>query len=334
MIPLLLFTIAVTSDSPIQLLEAGRYGEAEQHLRDSISRSGKAERPALLNLLAIALHRQGRYEEAAAPLQEAMAQAKAERRRPSEMVNLYSSIGVNRFERGMVRESENALREGMKYAQKLEMLHHPDTAQALNNLGTLALGCKRYKDAEAMYRQALSVHVDLYGAGDPRTALVQENLARLYKAMGQLHEAESLLERVLATREKSLGSMHPDVARTLVGLSAIRILRNDGTGAERLTTRALRITATSGSPGQLHAAALAAHGNALRALDRNREAASTYEAALPMLEQQHGPMHTNVASLLLNLAGARKALQQDEEATRLVERAMQIRAKAEPVPGS
>ncbi len=334
MIPLLLFAIAVTKDVPTNLLEAGRYAEAEQQLRTSLAQGNSEDRAAMLNLLAIALHRQGRYEEAAGPLREALLLVKSGQRQPFEMVNLYSSIGVNRFERGMTQESKDALRKAMQYAGKLERPHHPDTAQALNNLGTLALGCTQYKDAETLYRQALSISMDLFGAGYPKTALVQENLARLYKAQGQFHEAESLLERVLITREKTLGPDHPDVARSLIGLSAIRILRNEGADAERLAARAVRIATTAGSPGQLYASALAAHGNALRAVRRYREAESDYEAALPLLEQQHGPMHSNVAALLMNLAGTKKALHKDEEAALLVDRALQIRGKAGSAPGS
>lgn len=327
LVSIVVFAVAVGVTGPRQLLETGQYTGAERELRAMLARGAGDERAALLHLLALSLHHQGRYADAVGPLSEALAIAEGDGRRPYEMVNLYSAIGVNRMQLGRVEEANDAMRHGMEYAWLLEKPYHADTAQALNNLGTLALSLKRVDDADRLYRQALSLNIALYGAGDVRTALVQENLAKLYVARGELHEAESLWERVLVTREVALEPGHPALARALIGLSTIQMLRGNGVRAESLAARAVAIAAKSAPDGAMHATALAAHANALRAVRRFGEAVTEYEAALRLLEAQHGPNHSTVAAVLMNLAGAKLGLGLREEAQRLVKRAEGIRGR-------
>jgi tetratricopeptide (TPR) repeat protein len=45
------------------------------------------------------------------------------------------------------------------------------------------------------------------------------NLALVYRAQGKYEEAEGLLKRALAIREKALGSSHPDVGQSLTNLA-------------------------------------------------------------------------------------------------------------------
>jgi len=326
LVSIVLFAVAVVDAGPRQLLETGEYRRAEQELRVLLGAEAGDGRAALLHLLALSLHHQGRYAEAVGPLSEALAIAEEQGRRPFEMVNLYAAIGVNRMQRGKVDEANEALREGLRYASLLAEPYQADTAQALNNLGTLALSCKQREDAERLYRQSLAMNIDMHGAGDVRTALVQENLAKLYVARGELHEAESLWERVLVTRQQALGPGHPALARALIGLSTIQMLRGNGVRAESLAGRAVAIAVQSAPDGAMHATALAAHGNALRAVRRFGEAVTEYEAALRLLEAQHGVNHPTVAAVLMNLAGAKLGLGLRQEAQKLVKRVEGIRS--------
>lgn len=325
LVSIVLFAVAVSVSGPRQLLENGEYTRAERQLRALLVPASGEDRVSLLHLLALSLHHQGRYGEASGPLSEALSIAVKQGRRPYEMVNLYAAIGVNRMELGRAAEANDALQEALGYASLLQEPYPAETVQALNNLGTLAMSCKRIADAERLYRQSLALSVELHGAGDVKTAMVQENLAKLYLARGERDEAESLWERVLATRERRLGAMHPALARALVGLATVEVLRGNGVRAESLAARAVAIGAQSAPEGALHATALAAHGNALRVMRRYGDAVKEYEAALRLLEAQHGADHPTVATVLVNLAGAKLGLGLREEAQRLVKRATAIR---------
>jgi tetratricopeptide (TPR) repeat protein len=68
------------------------------------------------------------------------------------------------------------------------------------------------------------------------TRLNQEAFA-LYRA-GKYTQAEPLLRRALAIREKALGPEHPDVATSLENYAALLRKTNRATGAEAMEDRA------------------------------------------------------------------------------------------------
>jgi tetratricopeptide (TPR) repeat protein len=69
------------------------------------------------------------------------------------------------------------------------------------------------------------------------------NLAVLYRAQGQYAQAEPLLKRSLAIREKALGPDHPDVAISLNNLAALYRKSGREKEAEGLEKRAATIRA-------------------------------------------------------------------------------------------
>lgn len=67
--------------------------------------------------------------------------------------------------------------------------------------------------------------------------------ARPYYRKGKYAEAKPLLRQALSIREKSLGSEHPAVARSLNGLAVIYFLQGGYVEAEPLVKRAKAIKA-------------------------------------------------------------------------------------------
>ena len=57
--------------------------------------------------------------------------------------------------------------------------------------------------------------------GDPDTASSLNNLALLYKDMGDYAKAEPLYKEALEIRQKVLGQEHPDTALSLNNLAAL-----------------------------------------------------------------------------------------------------------------
>src|SRR5215207_2957687 len=59
----------------------------------------------------------------------------------------------------------------------------------------------RYQEAEPLWREALERGEREFGAQEPRTAQLLNNLAELYRATGRYAEAQPLLQRTIAIDE-------------------------------------------------------------------------------------------------------------------------------------
>ena len=67
------------------------------------------------------------------------------------------------------------------------------------------------------------------------------NLAELYETQAKYNQAEPLIKRSLAIREKSLGADHPDVAQSLENFAVLLKATHRDAEAERLLARAKAI---------------------------------------------------------------------------------------------
>src|SRR2546428_642761 len=70
-------------------------------------------------------------------------------------------------------------------------------------------------------RQTLAIHKQVLGPGHPNTAFVLNNLAELYRNLGQYEDVLPLYQRALAISEQVLGQEHPPhTAQSLNNLAA------------------------------------------------------------------------------------------------------------------
>ena len=76
---------------------------------------------------------------------------------------------------------------------------------------------------------------------DPKTALILNSLARLYRAQGRFEQAEIYYRRALTIREQTLGSQHPDTAQSLSNFGSFCRASGRYEEAEPLIKRALEI---------------------------------------------------------------------------------------------
>jgi tetratricopeptide (TPR) repeat protein len=112
-------------------------------------------------------------------------------------------------------------------------------------------------------------------------------LAGSYFDNGQYAQAEPVIQRSLAIREKALGSEHPDVARSLKNLAAIRLRQKDHAEAEALYRRALIILEKSlGLKHPELVASLEDYASLLRTMKRKTEAAEVEIRVKAMLAGQ------------------------------------------------
>uniref|UniRef100_A0A8C2CL51 Kinesin light chain n=1 Tax=Cyprinus carpio TaxID=7962 RepID=A0A8C2CL51_CYPCA len=89
----------------------------------------------------------------------------------------------------------------------------------LNILALMYRDQRKYKEANRLLIDALSIREKTLGKDHPAVEATLNNLAVLYRKRGQYREAEPLCRRALEIREKSLGKDHPDVASQLNNLA-------------------------------------------------------------------------------------------------------------------
>src|SRR5437588_11434378 len=84
------------------------------------------------------------------------------------------------------------------------------------------------------------------GPDNPNTAILLQNLALAQLTAGKYSEAEQLLDRALAIREKNFGPNHLELAPTLSDLAVLRYFQHQNAEAEALYKRSLAIWNRSG----------------------------------------------------------------------------------------
>jgi len=118
-------------------------------------------------------------------------------------------------------------------------LHSSEAATLLHQAAYYLGERGGYAEAEALYRQALSIRMECFGPDHLDTAQSEYNLARLHADQGRYAEAEQFYLTVLATRERVLGSEHPAIAQCLNSLALLYWFWEKYEQAENLYLRAL-----------------------------------------------------------------------------------------------
>ena len=229
---------------------------------------------------------------------------------------------------GLFDDARPLLEEALDIRQRQRGSDHPEVADTLVRLGTLAQRSGQ-GDAAALLRRALAIRRARLGAADPAVADVLNRLGVTLAAQGRFDEAEATLRRSLALHERLWGEHDPRVAKVLHNLSGIAYYRGRTDEAERLLRRALAIRQAA-LPDDHPDLAGSREALALLLLDRGEaaEAAAILERQAAAAEIVYGAGHPELARTLLNLGLARAALGQDAAARRLYARALAIDERA------
>jgi tetratricopeptide (TPR) repeat protein len=160
-------------------------------------------------------------------------------------------------------------------------------------------------------------------------ARVLQETGRYLNRRSRYAEAQPLLERSLAIRERALGPDHPDVARSLHDLAAIYREQARYAEAEPLHERALAIRERAFGPDHAEVAA-SLHNLATVYLNQGRydEAERLNRRALAIRERAFGPDHLLVAETLNNLGVIQQYERRPAEAQKFQERALAIRERS------
>jgi CHAT domain-containing protein/tetratricopeptide (TPR) repeat protein len=176
----------------------------------------------------------------------------------------------------------------------------------------------RYGDAIPLGRKLVSEAERVSGPDSPITAVARLALAQALQTQGQLAEARTSFERVLAIREKTLGPHHTDLTAPLNGLGQIALAQNRLADAERYIIRAVAIQEKAAGADDINTAlALMPLGNLRYRQAKYAEALDIFSRALEAFRRspQSGDIMApvainNIAEVLkdqgrLELAGER-----------------------------
>ncbi|HSF43137.1 MAG TPA: serine/threonine-protein kinase [Thermoanaerobaculia bacterium] len=247
---------------------------------------------------------------------------------PLLRARLLDTLGGIHTGLGFYDEARPLLEEALAIRERLRGRDHPEVAETLVRLGSLAqLSGKG--DAVALFRRALSIREASLGPGHPEVADVLSNLGMTLAAHDRFDEAEEILKRSLALHERLWGERDPRVAKALHNLAGIAYYRGRTEEAERLLRRSLTIREAALPDDHPD---LAGSREALALLLQERGEVAEAEKLLVRLastaEKVYGPEHPELARTLLNLGLACASLGKNAEARRLFERSLAIDEKA------
>jgi serine/threonine-protein kinase len=247
---------------------------------------------------------------------------------PLLRAQLLDTLGGIQTGLGLYDDARPLLQEALAIRQRLRGPDHPEVADTLVRLGSLAQSSGQGNPVP-LFRQALAIREQRLGPNHPVVAGTLNNLGAALAARGRFDEAEAVLRRSLALHRQLWGERDPRVAKVLHNLSGIAFLQGRTEEGERLQRRALAIREASlpdddpDLSGSREALALM-----LRKRGEAAEAARLLERVAAANERIYGPDHPELAKTLLNLGLAYASLDREAEARRLLERALAIDEKA------
>ena len=275
---------------------------------------------------AASLDAAGRYKEALAAGEEALAEARAAAM-PSLVADALVRVATIQADLGDLGSAEASLGEALAAAGEARAPRTALTAM-IRMVALVGSGQTRFAEAK-VWGQAARTQLGLLG-GDDRLAAasLDANLALVLDAEGKFGEAVTLHERAIAGFAAALGEDHPQVAVGVECLAKSRGSLGEHQEAATLLRRALAIREVALGPDHpLVAESLGDLADEVRSLRDFDEALPLLERSLRIQEAALGPDHPGVVAALNRLANlytSRRGRGDVDTAMALYERALAI----------
>ncbi len=333
-------------------LAKGDFGASELTARELVEEAKRVfgvEHVNMAGSLAIlggSLLKQGRYPEAESSFRESL--GLYERRSGEDSVN--TAAALNNLALVLERQGDYAgaellLRRAYRILEKSLGVNHADTATTLSNLGRVLDSQGKFGAGAALVAAAPAAKPG--AEDDPRQLLAR---AEALASQGDLGQAETLHDRVLAIYQRTLGQEDPLTATGWSNLGNVRYLQGKFSEAEAAHRRALSIrekalgaahpdTATSlnnlanvlfeqGKDQRSSGAEQRARAQAGERIQAISEVEGLYRRALAIQERSLGAAHPAMANTLNNLAAMLDQQGKYTESEPLQRRALDILDKA------
>ncbi|MCA9648648.1 MAG: tetratricopeptide repeat protein [Myxococcales bacterium] len=314
------------------MVSAGRYAEALELARAAVADAGPLDSKPLLAeaqlVLGQALERQGAYEQALGPLQDALYIAGGAGHDTTALDAAVQLVFVAGYQLAKPEEGLRWSSIAEMFITRLGLSDDPDVVQWLSNLGSVHQAQGAYDEALAVQRRALAMAERIYGADHPRVSGLWTNLANAEHGRGDDEAALAAHLRALEIREASMGPRHPAVADSLLNVGVAQHGQGKTYEAVASFERALAIqTEALGEHHPAVAKTLNNLGAMLFSMGEAERALAIYERALAIQREALGEEHHDMAGSYNNLGRVLSQLGRYDEALAAYERALSIRVK-------
>jgi serine/threonine protein kinase/Tfp pilus assembly protein PilF len=204
----------------------------------------------------------------------------------------------------------------------------PRYADALLELGRVALDASDHAAALNSFRQAQQIRMAVLGESHPLTASSEKAVGSVLRKMGQFDDALETLRTALGKEKTALGENHPEVAKTLSDLGAtLHDLGRDEDAKVRYLESLAILERALGKEHPEVAATLNNLGTVLATLGQYQDALDTYSRAQAIQKKVFGEGHLRVASTAMNIGGVFIRLGRLDEAEAHLRQALEIRTR-------
>ncbi len=122
--------------------------------------------------------------------------------------------------------AENLCREVLGKQEQILENNDYRIGYTLYQLGSICIDLKKYDEAEESYNRSMKIIELSYGNQCPEVAVIYNDLAQIYGAIGQLSKAEEFFLQSIDLKKKIFGNCHLEVAITMSNLSRLYVKMN------------------------------------------------------------------------------------------------------------
>lgn len=227
--------------------------------------------------------------------------------------------------RNELAQAEVELRQAVDAAARDLGPEHPRTRGLQADLALTLSDQKKYDEAEAIYRELLTLGRRLDGDGDNHTLLVINSLAVLLHYQKRYDEAEPLYREAVATGERVHGASDPDTLVARLNLASMQMSRNRNREAEPVVRGLVaEIARVFGEQHPNYATGLRVAADCNRNLGNFREALPLWRQAYAATRALQGDRREGELTCLTGLAQSLSRLGEHAEAIETQRRALAL----------
>ena len=263
----------------------------------------------------------GRFDEAKTQLAEALQHAK------TRLGSRHGIAGTALNALGSVHRLSGEFDEaGKAYQQAIAILNPAgeafagDRIDAYSNYGDLLSGSGQATEALRYTKLAFDLSNRKFGEGNPRTAILLNNLGMQQRSLGNLPEAEKTMRQSVALYTKIYDPNHQEVASSLQNLALVLTERGKYDEAVKGYNKAISILQKKLGPD--HPTTLTAKGNLGQLYTELGDSKQALPLLTEVLEQRTktlGAKHPSTATTQRNLGVLKIDLSEYDAATELLE---------------
>jgi serine/threonine protein kinase/Tfp pilus assembly protein PilF len=228
----------------------------------------------------------------------------------------FVNLGLAERECGDFGAAEKALNEAWDHLQR-EFPQHSFTENCLDGRAALDMVQGRHAQAAEKYETVLAARRDRLGMDHSKTLSAQMNLALAYDDLGRLHEAEAMLQHVVAAQNHEFSPGHPETWLAWSALASVEAKLRKLDSATKIRRQLL--SEQQAILGDEHIRTLGTRVNLAMVLEDQgqiSEAESLLVNAVPILKEKYSK-HEFTLTGMNALASILKAQGALEEATKV-----------------